>query len=315
MPPAVETMMYAGETPWHRDGKRVPTEVGSDEVDGHAGLDWQVLLKTVQVAGGGAIPGFRAVVRSSDKRTLGIVSDLYQPIQHKTMRQVCDTIIGESGAFYHTAGSLNGGEDVWYLLKLPTSLKLGNDITEDYLLATTNHIGKRKFRVLPTKIRVVCQNTLNMALTAGAGEGIAISHFGDAEGRIKDAIRVIKANADYTAKFNAVAERMYAFQYKAAHLKELVETLFPTKAPADGEEPAEPHWLTMRQRETVSALFTDGKGHDQIAGTAWAALNAVAEWTDWTRGKDENRVSNAWFGDGRRMKQKAFAVITRQMAA
>ena len=56
-----------------------------------------------------------------------------------------------------------------------------------------------------------------------------------------------------------------------------------------------------------------GKGHGDIAGTAWAALDAVAEYTDWTRGKDETRMASAWFGDGRRLKQKAFAVIRAQV--
>ena len=65
--------------------------------------------------------------------------------------------MGEGGAHYHTAGSLNGGEDVWYLLKLPTELRLGQDLTEDFLLATTNHSASGRCRVLPTKIRVVCR--------------------------------------------------------------------------------------------------------------------------------------------------------------
>jgi phage/plasmid-like protein (TIGR03299 family) len=310
----VESMMYAGETPWHGLGKAVPREVTSEQVDELAGLNWRVEKKTIQVAGGRGVPGYKAVVRSSDQKVLGIVSDIYNPIQHETMRLVCDAIVGEGGAHYHTAGSLNGGEDVWYLLKLPTELRLGADVTEDFLLATTNHAAKRKFRVLPTKIRVVCQNTLNIALGRANADGVAISHFGNPESRIKEATRVLKATADYSVAFNSVAERLYAYQYKAEQLRQLSAALFPAK-PVEGEEGDEPevHWLTQRNREKVEELFDGGKGHQQIAGTAWAALNAVAEFTDWFRGKDENRLASAWMGDGRKMKQKAFAIIRAQV--
>jgi phage/plasmid-like protein (TIGR03299 family) len=312
MPAAVETMAYAGETPWHREGTALPREATSEEIDEPAGLNWRVDLKTIQVAGGRAVPGYRAVVRSSDAKVLGVVSELYQPIQHETVRQVCDAIVGQSGAYYHTAGSLNGGEDVWYLLKLPTELRLGDDITEDYLLATTNHTGKRKLRVLPTKIRVVCQNTLNIALGKGSGEGVAISHFGNAEGRIADATRVMKASVAFSGAFNTMAERLFAYTYKPAQVKELAAAIFPAKVDDESGEEV-PHWLTTRNREKVEELFDGGMGHDQIRGTAWAALNAVAEYTDWVRGKDDNRVASAWFGDGRKMKQKAFEVIRAQI--
>ena len=310
----VETMLFAGETPWHGLGTRVPAEVTSAEVDTLAGLNWRVDLKTIQVAGGRSVPGYKAVVRSSDAKVLGVVSELYRPIQNETVRQVCDAIVGQAGAYYHTAGSLNGGEDVWYLLKLPTELRLGDDLTEDFLLATTNHAAKRKLRVLPTKIRVVCQNTLNIALGQAGADGVAISHFGNAEQRLAEAARVLKAQTDYSTAFNTVAERLYAYQYKAAQLAELTATLFPAKVDADDPE-AEPHWLTTRNREKVTELFDGGKGHDKIRGTAWAALNAVAEFSDWVRGKDDTRMASAWFGDGRRLKQKAFAVIRRQVDA
>jgi len=311
---AVESMMFSGETPWHGLGTRVPADVTSDQVDELAGLDWKVDMKLIQVAGGHTVPGYRAVVRSSDSKVLGVVSELYQPIQNETVRQVCDAIVGKGGAYYHTAGSLNGGEDVWYLLKLPTVLRLGNDITEDFLLATSNHAAKRKLRVLPTKIRVVCQNTLNLALGKAGADGISISHFGDAEGRLSEATRVLQAAATYSKDFNTIAERLYAYQYKPAQLAQLTAALFPAKPAADddSDEP-EVHWLTSRNREKVEELFVTGKGHDKIKGTAWAALNAVAEYSDWLRGKSETRVASAWFGDGRKMKQKAFAVIRAQV--
>jgi phage/plasmid-like protein (TIGR03299 family) len=308
----VESIMFTGATPWHRLGTRVPSEVTSDQVDVLAGLDWRVNLRNIQVDGGGVVPGHKAVVRSSDAKVLGVVSDIYQPIQNQTVRQVCDAIVGKMGAYYHTAGSLNGGEDVWYLLKLPTFLRLGPDITEDFLLATSNHCAKRKLRVLPTKIRVVCQNTLNIALGRAGADGVAISHYGNAKERVEEATRVLKASADYSNQFNTVAERLFAYSYKPAQLKQLSAALFPAKAGA--EESAEgPHWLTMRNRERVEELFDGGKGHGQIRGTAWAALNAVAEYTDWVRGKDDSRMASAWFGDGRRMKQKAFEVIRAQV--
>lgn len=310
----VESMVYAGETPWHGLGTRVPAELTSDEVDVKAGLNWRVDLKKIQVCGGAAIEGYKSVVRSSDRKVLGVVSDLYNPIQQETVRGVCDALVGEGKAVYHTAGSLNGGEDIWYLLKLPGDLVIGrDDLVGKFLLATNNHVGKRKFRILLTPIRVVCQNTLNAALVKGAREGVAISHFGDAAARLEQAVRTLKVAAEYYDRFGNVAKQMYAYRYQDTQLKALAATMFPARETEDAEE--QPHWLVQRNRDKIIDLYENGKGHFGIRGTAWAAWNAVAEYTDWQRGKDENRTANAWFGAGAAMKQKAFEVIQTQMAA
>jgi phage/plasmid-like protein (TIGR03299 family) len=318
MSDAVETMMYAGETPWHGKGKPVPANVTGAEVDAHAGIDWTLELKKIQVCGGRGIDGYRAVVRSSDGKSLGVVSDDYSILQNAELRSICDAIVGEGGAHFHTAGSLNGGEDVWYLLQLPGTIVLpGDDEVGKFLLGTTNHVAKRKARILPTPIRAVCQNTVNLALRKGRGQGVAITHIGDLKERIEQAIKTIKMALGYYTEFEQVAHKLASTKYSDAQVKELSAEMFPSKA--DAQEPAadgkapEVHWLVQRQRDRLADLFENGKGHQAIRGTAWAALNAVAEFTDWERGTDENRIDAAWFGDGARMKQKAFEVITAQV--
>jgi len=290
------------------------------EVDQLAGLNWTVDLKPVAVEGGITIPKARAVVRSSDGKPLSIVSDDYTPIQNHELRDIADAIVGEGGAHYHTAGSLNGGEDVWYLLRLPGTIKLpatdGTDDVEKFLLATNNFTGRRRCRILPTPVRVVCQNTLRAALGRKAnGQGVSITHVGDTTQRIADAVKTVKMALGYYAEFETLAHTLATARYSAAQLNELTEVLFPARAEAVEGEVVELHWRVEQQRERIKELAETGKGHAKIAGTAWAAWNAVAEWTDWERGTDANRVDNAWFGEGARIKQRALQTITQQLAA
>lgn len=313
----VETMMYSGETPWHGLGRAVPENVTGAEVDALAGLDWRVDLKTVQVGGGRAVDGYRAVVRSSDKKVLGIVSDDYSTLQNAEVRSICEAIVGEGGARFHTAGSLNGGQDIWYLLELPGVIKLpGNDLVKKFLLGTTNHVAKRKGRILPSPTRVVCMNTLRMALGDGKGQGVSITHIGDLKERIAQAVKTVRMALGYYTAFEAKVQGLAAAPYTEAQMEGLAAAIFPAKDSAAKKDDGSPdiHWLVQRQRDRLVDLFDNGKGHAAIRGTAWAAANAVAEWTDWERGSDENRVDSAWFGDGARIKQRAFDLIDQQVA-
>ena len=163
MPANVETMFSVRETPWHGLGRIMMDAPASREALELAGLDWQVESRNIYSGTGAMIPGYRANVRSTDDAVLGVVSDRYRIVQNEEAFQFTDDLLGE-GVTYETAGSLQGGKKVWMLARLPRKYLIAGDQVEPYLVIFNSHDGSSGVKVAMTPIRVVCQNTLNLAL-------------------------------------------------------------------------------------------------------------------------------------------------------
>jgi phage/plasmid-like protein (TIGR03299 family) len=317
---AVESMMYTGQVPWHGLGTPVSTEATASDAIKLAGLSWKVDLQPV-FAGAGLLQtpvvGMKATVRDSDHRALGVVGDRYMPVQNEDAFTFFDSVVGEGQAIYHTAGSLDGGRRVWFLAKLPGEVRLQQDeVTEKYLLLMNSHDGSTALRMLFTPVRVVCQNTLNLALRGAAADGIAIRHTASATTRIDQARRALGLANEYYANFSVEAARLMAAPYADTQMRGLVEMLFPGNLD-------ELSARTQHHRQKVLELFEYGQGHARIRGTAWAALNAVAEFADHNRSprvrpgdsRDEKRLSSIWLGSSAVLKRAAHEAICSQLAA
>ena len=163
MPANVETMFAARETPWHGRGRIIMDAPASREALELAGLDWLVESRNIYSGTGAMIPGYRANVRSTDDAVLGVVSDRYRIVQNEEAFQFTDDLLGE-GVTYETAGSLQGGKKVWMLARLPRKYLIAGDQVVPYLVIFNSHDGSSGVKVAMTPIRVVCQNTLNLAL-------------------------------------------------------------------------------------------------------------------------------------------------------
>ena len=163
MPANVETMFSVRETPWHGLGRIIMDAPASREALELAGLDWQVESRNIYSGTGAMIPGYRANVRSTDDAVLGVVSDRYRIVQNEEAFQFTDDLLGE-GVTYETAGSLQGGKKVWMLARLPRKYLIAGDQVVPYLVIFNSHDGSSGVKVAMTPIRVVCQNTLNLAL-------------------------------------------------------------------------------------------------------------------------------------------------------
>ena len=159
----VETMFSVRETPWHGLGRIIMDAPASREALELAGLDWQVESRNIHSGTGAMIPGYRANVRSTDDAVLGVVSDRYRIVQNEEAFQFTDDLLGE-GVTYETAGSLQGGKKVWMLARLPRKYLIAGDQVVPYLVIFNSHDGSSGVKVAMTPIRVVCQNTLNLAL-------------------------------------------------------------------------------------------------------------------------------------------------------
>ena len=166
----VETMFYTREKPWHGLGTRVEEAPASADALRLAGLDWQVLQEPIFTDQGEVITGYKANVRDSDRRVLGVVSDRYRIVQNQEAFSFTDTLLG-SGVRYETAGSLQDGRRVWLLARLPREYIISGERISPYLVFSNTHDGSGAVKVALTPVRVVCNNTLNLALQTANGHG------------------------------------------------------------------------------------------------------------------------------------------------
>jgi phage/plasmid-like protein (TIGR03299 family) len=314
---AADTLFLAGRSPWHDLGVRITEgDVTAAEAIQAAKLDWRVekraLFADVGTDQFTQIEDQYAIVRSDTLEPISIVGEGYHPIQNTTSFDLMDLAVGQGKAVYHTAGSLNGGRRVWILVQLPGEIRVKHDITEKFLLLSNSHDGSSLLRMFLTPIRVVCQNTLNLALSRAGDDGVSIRHTANADAKIREAKRAMEIAASYYDAFEVDAKRMGAAKYNDKQVAALASHIFPAK---DDAEDAEPAAVTIKNRERIIELYEVGQGHKEIAGTAWAAFNAVAEWTDHHRANrtDENRLRSAWFGRGAKIKRRAHEYIMAEL--
>lgn len=181
----VESMFYVREAPWHGLGTGVREAPDSREALRLAGLDWNVVQEPIYTARKELVEGHKANVRDSDRKPLGVVTDRYRVIQNREAFAFTDSLLGE-GVRYETAGSLLGGRKVWLLARMPREYIISGERVSPYLLFSNAHDGSGAVRVALTPIRVVCNNTLNLAL-ATAKRSWSMAHTGDVRSRMKEA--------------------------------------------------------------------------------------------------------------------------------
>jgi phage/plasmid-like protein (TIGR03299 family) len=295
---AVESMMYAGETPWHKLGTKVNENILTADAIKAAGLDWNVKavpLYTGQEYGSKEVPN-RAVLRETDNRILGIIGPNYVPLQNSEAFSFFDSYLEAGEAKLNTAGSLVKGQKIWVLASLnraPIEVVKG-DIVEKYLLLSNSHRGGIAVHVGFTPVRVVCANTLAMAKTHSQSKLLRVVHgkqMKDSLEKIKEVINA--ANAD----FEATAEQ-YKFlarkQINKTDLEKFVKIVFKTNDSTSRSKMRED-----KLTETITRLFETGKGNAQknVAGSYWALYNAATEYLTHESNKDaEKRLNNVWFG-------------------
>ena len=265
----VETMMYVREKPWHGLGTMVTEAPTSADALRFAGLDWTVQQEPVYNARGGIISGYRANVRDSDRSVLGIVGDRYKVVQNADAFKFTDELIrGE--VRYETAGSLREGKQIWLLAKLPEK-KIAGDAVEPYLCFTNAHDGSSGVKVCMTPVRVVCNNTLNVALST-AKRVWSMRHtesvherLGEARDCLFHADKYMDALADY-------AETAAYTTLRDAELKEILDELFPVVEDAGEREKSK----VKKIKDEFMVCYFAPDIH-KFRGTAWGAINAMSD--------------------------------------
>lgn len=174
----------SGVTPWHGLGEVIKNAPTSEEAIRIAGLDWEVIPQPVYDSFGREIKGYKVNVRSSDNKILGMVTNKYKVVQNAEAFAFTDALLGE-GVKYETAGSLASGKRVWMLARMENTTLCEENI-DPYLVFTNSHDGTGAVRVAITPVRVVCQNTLNLALQK-ASRHWSCAHKGKIDEKLEEA--------------------------------------------------------------------------------------------------------------------------------
>jgi phage/plasmid-like protein (TIGR03299 family) len=299
MPHEVESMFYVGKEPWHRLGRRLPDVTTWEAAVVAAGLDWEVRLEPLFVSPGDTLTQIDeavATVRRSDHSVLGVVSPRYEIVQNRDAFRFLDDILDDSRPKYETAGALRGGRRVWALARLPGEIKVaGIDEVAPYLLLVNAHDGSHSLMVAVTPVRVVCMNTLNMAIRGAAREW-RTRHYGDVAARVQQARQTLGIAWRYLESFEQIAERLCEITLTDGEVEDFARNVIFAGKP--GDTPV-PKWAQKRRKELVGLVHIL-PDLQPFRGTAWAAYNAAAYLNDHrlrTRSADR-RLERVWFDTG-----------------
>lgn len=265
----VETMFSVREKPWHGLGTIIQEACNSEEALRLSGLDWKVVQKPVTYKD--QETGHQFNIRSSDDTVLGIVGARYKPVQNEDAFAFTDELIG-GDVRYETAGSLSNGKRVWMLAKMPDT-KILDDVVEPYLCLTNGHDGFSSMKVCMTPVRVVCQNTLNMALN-NAKRTWTVRHSGNIQNKIAEAKHTLGLAHDYMKNFAVEAEELYKIKVAPKDFETLAGALFPIEEEMSSRKQESQYLLQCQLKE---AWNMDDLGN--IRGTGWGFMNAVSDMT------------------------------------
>ena len=268
----VETMFYTGrETPWHGLGTSVETAPSSREALMLAGLDWKVIQKNVYTDDWKRIPDYVVNVRDSDDQILGVVTGRYKVVQNEDAFAFTDDLLG-NGVRYETAGSLKNGKKVWILAKLPQTYRVAEDRVMPYLVFSNSHDGSGSIKVAMTPIRVVCQNTLNLALST-AERIWSTAHTGDMDAKLEDARMTLFMAQDYMNKLSQEADELCRKRVSDAAVQEYIKLLLPI--PDNASEITESNIIKLRR--DMGRRYANAPDLKHVGKNGYRFVNAVSD--------------------------------------
>jgi phage/plasmid-like protein (TIGR03299 family) len=279
---------------WHGLGTVFENEVTTKEMLDLAHLsDWDVRLEDVGIPDGFASDrNYSFVTRTNPfDRTkndvLGVVGERYVPLQNEDLFDFGDLML-DGGGRWETAGSIKGGRQVFGSLALERETVLDpngvGDKVNTYLLINTSHDGSVAIQASITPVRVVCANTLNLALgNRGRGgsvkQSFKIRHTATASGKVQQAREALGLANAYMDEFDVMAKNMIETEISKAKFDEIVALAYP--APT-GEDKKGSHKKHNTKIDLIQSIYV-GEYNNTIAGTKWGAFNALTERLDWYR--------------------------------
>jgi len=264
-----DSLFVVGKPAWHNLGTVLKKPVNSEDALRIAGLDWTVESVPLY-AGTKPVDDMYANMRSDTKDILGIVTKKYKIYQNSETFMFLDDIMGQDSlpVMYDSAGSLFNGKKVWIMARIPDSVVLGDKIA-NYMFFSNSFDGKNACSVGITPIRIVCNNTLTMAVK-GSPRKWSFKHMGSLESRKQEAIETLGLATDYTKSFSMLAEKMATVKVSDNFIDKLIPVT-DTMSKRIKEN-------TEMVRESIINLYTDKDDLQNFKGSAWGFYNAVADY-------------------------------------
>lgn len=276
-------------------------------------MDWQILESPVHFKSDAighlctihSFPEQKVLYRSDSKAPLSVVSQRYHTVQPREVLEFYRDLTEVSGYELETAGVLKGGRKFWALARTGQGAALkGNDQVNGYLLLATSCDGTLATTATPTTVRVVCNNTLTIALD-GTCQAIKVPHNTrfDPKAVKKQLGIAVSQWDDFMYRMRALAERKVQWHEALGFFMNVLCETSPT-----GALPEQlPNELALRKVQELYEGLGRGSQLDSARGTAWGLLNAVTEYVDHERRarSNEYRMDSAWFGQGAQIKQRA----------
>ncbi|MCU0597518.1 MAG: DUF932 domain-containing protein [Desulfobacterota bacterium] len=325
MPANVGEMFYYGPVPWHGQGRELVQPANMEEAIEAGGLGWEVEavgLSTDEEPPSPVRTRFAMVRKDRPRghpgRVLGVAHKEFNPLQNREGIRIFDSVFGKGKRVYHTGGYLGFGEVIWLLAELPKNIFVTPaDRVNTYALFTNSHNGTIAVDFRLTTVRVVCRNTLCLALKGSNTKDVfKQSHQGDyreLEAKVSAFFaETLKAVEEVESRFKAMLDRKFDDDL----VKGYIESLFPMPAkPANTDTSsmvAKFYMARVRRvnkaRLTTAALLNAGMGTEMpgVKGSLWGALNAVLEYADHYDRNGGSTISSGLFGSAALLKRKAF---------
>jgi phage/plasmid-like protein (TIGR03299 family) len=303
----IESFASLREPAWHGLGVVFNEEKTTAEMLATANLsNWNVRLEDLEIPSHlNSDKSYQYVIRTNPFNTeqtdvLGVVGQRYVPLQNEDLFSFGDNIL-DGGGRWETAGSLRGGRVVFGSLALERETILDPNGVADkiktYLLINTSHDGSIAIQASITPVRVVCANTLNLALNTikkknGVKQSFKIRHTQTAEGKIAVAREALGLANKYMDEFDKMAHAMIETEVNAKMFNDIILAAYPK--PEKDAKGAIKKW--ENKVNLINDIYT-GEFNGMIAGTAWGAFNALTERIDWYRsargGSNESILAGA----------------------
>lgn len=313
----VESMAYTNEEPWHGLGTYVADAPSVEEMIRIAGLDWTVEKRKL-ITAHNLVPLKRwfALTRTSDGSVFDVVGSRYTPIQNTEAFKFFKEFVEAGDATMETAGSLRGGRFVWGLANLNQSFTLnGNDEVKGYILVGAPHEQGKSLIIRLTNIRVVCNNTLSLALREVGPEFRMAHRQTFDETMIQTAKETLGLAREQLAEFEENARILKATPMTT---QQVIEVCAQIMCPELDEEKVAQAIENLEEKGTprlkkIIDCYEKAPGADP--GNAWGALNGITYYSDHIASKSQdNRLTSAWFGDTAKKKERALEALLQLSA-
>ncbi len=317
------------EKAWHGLGQIVKDYPASKEALEFAGLNYTVEKRPIFTYGTPnfkadpdadivipeiEVPGYFATVRTDTDQVLGMVGKDYRIVQNTDAFTFFDSIVGGDGILYETAGALGNGERIFITAKLPDYIKVGSDdLIEKYIFLTTSHDGSGSITAAFTPIRVVCVNTLSMALN-NCSNVVKIRHTESAQERLKQAHKIMGISSTLSTQLEVIFNEWTKVKITDKQVMRLIqEAMAPSKEVLENIRRGADDQLSTVFRNVcdnafVYAMTSPTQQTETTKGTLFGAYNAITGYfqnVKQYKHKDD-KLEFIMFGTGLLRSQTAF---------